>query len=588
MKNLKFFPCERNKYFYGKLLSVDDFESEQRYMNNKRRLINRFMHGCGVVCGLGIVPVDEDTISLEAGFALDFAGREIIVEKPVLKKLSGIEGFSEQVQDAGAGSYQYLCIEYAESEREPVYGMAQKNALEGTECYNKIAEGYRIYLTGQEPEGGGGSSAYYEEQVTLYWGNGIRISQVFPRYARSGKEFDVHIIVQNMGQKLPISFGYELTFDYISKDKKRWMKIVFDEREQAKSRCYEISVTLRAQNVKSVKGKAVLKEGSFWLKVGDYLMEGEKASVESTVEITEEEIEKVMDRKYFENAMQEVIGGTYHQSIYLAKIDLIRAGNTVVIDDVEPMPFGQYICSDVLSAIHERVAEQEQRYLQRCIRKMQRIQEEKRESGGELSDDVPSMETGSIRIDLGIGGVAGQKFFSAPVTHGLGLGNVAVYAGIVYGEKDGRVCYGAGNVFGEKERPVCADVAVRVDPKEGTFIVGIRLTEPTAEEHVTVHWTALRDRKEQVREAEAKALFIQPDMAYLSLRGEYCFEASLTGVSDRRIEWSVREAVGGTVDENGMYTAPNMPGIFEITAKSISYPELTASAFAVVRDLHQD
>ena len=35
MKNAKYYPFERNKYFYGKLLSVDDFELEQRYTNNK-------------------------------------------------------------------------------------------------------------------------------------------------------------------------------------------------------------------------------------------------------------------------------------------------------------------------------------------------------------------------------------------------------------------------------------------------------------------------------------------------------------------------------------------------------------------------
>ena len=42
MKNMKYFPFERNKYFYGKLLTVDDFETEQRYMNDKRRVLNRF------------------------------------------------------------------------------------------------------------------------------------------------------------------------------------------------------------------------------------------------------------------------------------------------------------------------------------------------------------------------------------------------------------------------------------------------------------------------------------------------------------------------------------------------------------------
>ena len=59
MKNLKSFPFERNRYFYGKLLSVEDFETEQKYFNDKRRTINRFLFGSGVVCGLGVVEVDD-------------------------------------------------------------------------------------------------------------------------------------------------------------------------------------------------------------------------------------------------------------------------------------------------------------------------------------------------------------------------------------------------------------------------------------------------------------------------------------------------------------------------------------------------
>ena len=44
MKNLKYFPFDRNQYYYGKLLTEQDFIQEQRYMNDKRRLHNRFLH----------------------------------------------------------------------------------------------------------------------------------------------------------------------------------------------------------------------------------------------------------------------------------------------------------------------------------------------------------------------------------------------------------------------------------------------------------------------------------------------------------------------------------------------------------------
>lgn len=593
MKNLNYFPYERNKYFYGKLLSVDDFESEQRYMNDKRRLINRFMHGCGVVCGLGVVLVDDDTISLEAGLALDFAGREIVVDKPVLKRLPEIEGFMDDPGEEGMGGYQYLCIEYAEHEREPVYGIA--DGAKEEDCYNKTAESFRIYLTGQEPEQGGRSDARYEEWKTIYWGNGIRISQVFPRYVESGKEFECRFVVENMGQKLPISFGFELVFDCINHTGKKWMKITFDESEWEKARSYEIPVILRAADVIGVKGKAAVREGSFWLKAGDSIVE-EKAEIsrhtasvaESTVEITDEDVGTVISRRYFADAMQEIVNHTYHQSIYLAKIYVAGAGSDVVIEGIVPMPFRQYIFSDVLTSVLERVSDEEVKEIKRSIKRLEEAPKEERVEKAADTPEAPLTAEGTVTISLGIGGMAGQSFFSKPVTHGLGPGKVIIRAGLAQGEEERYLCYGAGDVFCGKECPVQGEVAARADTSEGTFVAGIKLTEPTTEESVKIHWMALRGGREKNFMDEEWEMFIKPDMVYLSLREDYYFEAVFYGAHDTRVTWSVREAVGGTIDENGMYTAPNVSGIYEIVAKSEAYPGLTASAFAVVRDTHRE
>ena len=51
MSNADFFPMERNRYFYGKLLTVRDFEIEQHYNRSKTQLFNRLRFGAGVVCG---------------------------------------------------------------------------------------------------------------------------------------------------------------------------------------------------------------------------------------------------------------------------------------------------------------------------------------------------------------------------------------------------------------------------------------------------------------------------------------------------------------------------------------------------------
>ena len=72
-------PATRNRYFRGKLLTVSDYQAEQRYMIARRRLTNRAMLGWGVVSGFALT-VDEKqrVLRIGAGVALDRRGREVV------------------------------------------------------------------------------------------------------------------------------------------------------------------------------------------------------------------------------------------------------------------------------------------------------------------------------------------------------------------------------------------------------------------------------------------------------------------------------------------------------------------------------
>ena len=69
--NTDFFPLERNRYFYGKLLTVRDFEIEQKYMRNSSQLVRRLVYGAGVVCGLGVSASDDSTLLISTHQARD-------------------------------------------------------------------------------------------------------------------------------------------------------------------------------------------------------------------------------------------------------------------------------------------------------------------------------------------------------------------------------------------------------------------------------------------------------------------------------------------------------------------------------------
>ena len=251
MKNLKYFPFARSRYFYGKLLTVDDFETEQKYMNDKRRMINRFLHGSGVVCGMHVVRVDDRTISVEMGLALDFAGREIVVDAPIIRKLDMIDGYDDT---AGEDGYLYLCIEYAEQETEPVHSITGAGARGTGEVeYNKYAEGYRIFFTTQEPEHEGFTIAnYYQDTKTVYWGNGIRIKQSLRRFLTAGGPAVLTVVVENMGQQQPVAFDYDLALTCLQHEGRDRLHVHFDEKEHPKAGRYRLEFPLTALDVRAV------------------------------------------------------------------------------------------------------------------------------------------------------------------------------------------------------------------------------------------------------------------------------------------------------------------------------------------------
>src|SRR5829696_6003532 len=89
--------CEtglRNKYFEGKRLTADSFRIEQKYAIERRRLLNRAIHGWGVVYGYGIdlqKPQDANAdtppcgLKITAGLALDQCGRELLETGSAIK-----------------------------------------------------------------------------------------------------------------------------------------------------------------------------------------------------------------------------------------------------------------------------------------------------------------------------------------------------------------------------------------------------------------------------------------------------------------------------------------------------------------------
>jgi hypothetical protein len=76
-------PVERMRWFTGRFVTARDLTDEQWYLVHRRWMMNRVLHGEGVLCGLHVVAHEREdcaptTVWIEPGMALDCCGRELI------------------------------------------------------------------------------------------------------------------------------------------------------------------------------------------------------------------------------------------------------------------------------------------------------------------------------------------------------------------------------------------------------------------------------------------------------------------------------------------------------------------------------
>lgn len=580
MKNLKYFPFERNRYFYGKLLSVDDFSAEQRYMNDKRRLLNRFLYGTGVVCGMQVVEIDDVTISLEMGLALDFSGREIVVDSPVTKKLSSVEGFFQYAATEEDRRDLYLCIAYDEKAAEPVYNVTRANS-EQEEEFNKYEEGYRLYVTAEEPEKQGSRIAdLYEITQTVFQGDGIRILQTVPRYIKSGTSAEFTVVVEKTWQTKPISFSYQLQLSGMEQSGGTTATVSFDENKNIPADRYFFTGEIRAKSVNRTEGYMELVPDSFWLTVGQ---DTKKDLIQGRfrVSITDTDVEHAVIGQYYRSAMEDIIRDSYEQPIYLARIRIIRAGDTYVIEKVENLPYEQYVWNNVLSQTMEsmRLAQE------KAVVRSANIQPVERDNSTDTGSGELQIQTGSAVINLGAGGIPGQRFCSEEIVHGLGLGEVFISLALSGKASDKEYnIFGNPDVFEDVGYPKL-ELAARTDAKRGSFVIGVKCLGHINKDCLKVSWMAAKDNTVQVKERGERQLTIRPDIVNLQIREGHYFEAVSGGEIRKHIKWSVKEPEGGTIDDNGYYTAPSRSGVYEIIAQDMEDMSLTAMAFVIVRDV---
>lgn len=303
-------------------------------------------------------------------------------------------------------------------------------------------------------------------------------------------------------------------------------------------------------------------------------------SVTFPVQIILGDIRNQVIADYYRTAMDQIVNPDQIERLYLAKIYLLRTYNegedTCLIDQVENLPFRQYILNQNLSfALHQLAVDG---YASGGTLRTH-PQQGRTGGSGEQQEQGVLLAQGSYWLDLDGGGERGDRFIGEEIPHGLGLGPAVVIAGLE--DEDGIVTYGSSEIFPDMD--LLLELSVRVYPEKGTFQIAGRLREQVIKNGVSVHWTAMMHAEEKKTKKMTRKIFIKPGILEVAARESHYLEAVCINMDDKTVEWSVQEH-GGSISSNGMYTAPNMPGVYEVVVQSTAYPDVRASVFAVVRE----
>ncbi|PYI55177.1 hypothetical protein [Paenibacillus flagellatus] len=544
MKKSRYYPFERNRYFYGKLLTVRDFESEQKYFNDKRRMMNRLLFGSGVVTGLQVIAVDDKSVSVEMGVAIDALGREIVVPAPVTLKLSMMDGFTNNEYAKNV----YLCIAYDEKGKEPVHSIANSTVRsDEVSEYNRVLESYRLFIREEAPDPSSlPMSGLTEQTVVLYQDAQVRVLQSTPKYVNPGQTFEASIRIEKTLQAGKIELEYALATERLEPLEGRTVRFV--EPQDAQETEYEFRVTLRADGIASGKAHVGLQAGSGFLRVGDKQTDDLSRDAATVLIIPDPVQERLMD-DFLKQPLETALDSPSDPCLYLAKIGLLQMGPTYVIERVEQVPFEEFVYNPS-AAYRLALADSRRRRSSPSAAEPAAVEkrpeppkpnEADRPAAGEPAERSASSIPGAADIqsgyvDIAVSpfaksalsfGKAVKSFVSPEIEHGLGGGHVLIVTSVEERTPDAiadmldggqREYFGSADVFAGSEYESTLpeyELGVLSYPRKGTFRVGIKLRQIGEPRTVRVRWWAYRNGREQ--EADDDCLTGVPDV---SSRGE--------------------------------------------------------------------
>ena len=590
MENNQMLPFERNRYYVGKLLTSADFQAEQTYGNHKRCFLNEMMFGSGIVCGLGVYSLDDLSIMVDSGVAIDGRGREIAVESPVVRKLSAVDGFEELATERAT-----LCLQYREEDVHPVYTVRGGEDGEDYEC-NRIREGWRLFLSDTEtlpraelPE------PEFLATAKLYGDEDYEVVCAMPAQIPCGATVRLDVTVRRLRAACaPLTLRAELqTPAFTNEDGDHALRI------ELLDLCPDGEVTmhyyLTAQTTPSADSILLADGRTIHVLVGGAERPaGEGFTLRSGVVTLS--APRIIDQAIAAAGLEQraVAGGQDY--VPLAEIVLQRTRNAYLIEEVRTDTVRRYIRTAAAAEMRQTL----EGWFRPPVSALPSTPEAPHESATAEHTAAPLYATGVCEIPLGNRMRRGQVAYSDEIIHGLGPGTVFVSVGVEYLADDAKLgvparntVYGDVSLFGRKQMPVSAETAVKVMNDRGSFVVAARMREDSTQVVLPLRWVAMLmpsgEENTLQKLADKSIAAVQPTVV-MGTRESHYFNVRFNNMEPCTLAYELLEKDSGEITSDGIYTAPGREGVFEICISCAEQPLISTYAYAVVKkkDVRED
>lgn len=574
------YPFEKNRFFPQKRMRAVDFQREQAFFDGKAAFLSHWLLGTGVAVGLGVQRVDGDSLLVEPGFSVDPQGRLVIVDEPALRRLRTLEGFGDLAEDTAV-----LWLAFGEEDREPVF----VPGVDG-QIFAAAQETFRFFLTsGAELPPSEAEAALFSRCV-LFADDEVRVTQRIPKVLSGTRPTWLGLEVLCLS---PEPVEVEITYTphvpgFTGPDGNAPPEL------REKLRLNKGERVLKLPIYPSCPGQTVF----FSLEEGDFLLEkrGQKGSAQGGVGRFQGEFPVTMGDPAVELAARltalspQELWDVSRQGVPLAILRLVRGENQALLDDVIPLDPRRRTGSPWLTEALRRLTED-------CWRP-ERAREEntapvKAAEGRKPSAPRRRSATGVVTLQTGLHLGEGNILTSDELSHGLGPGTVWVEFGVenvypVANDHRNRTDLLLGDVTlfeqASETYDVDFDKGVRLHPEKGTFALAVRPRGHLRQTTLRLRWFAWRPElgEEGLAQEDTGALRrLEPDLVRVKPGERVQFTPVFDGDA-APCDFATEGRRSGSITQDGVYTAPDRPGLFQVWAQARGNPKERAEGFVIV------